>query len=547
VGNAQDIQGFKPATGSWNYLSVEGTQTGEIGRFVPSLYLSYGRNPLVERDDNDNVRKLIIEDLTTFEFHLALSVHERVEIGAVLPFGYSSGKPDIEINGQVVGVDNAAGIGDIRLHPKLILLGVGQKTGFGLAVVTRLSFPTGDADGGNSSRHFVASPKLALEYRGESFRFAFNGGYRWRPTNLKEVEPLTVGNGILYGGALGVDLGSPNLEGIFEVYGTHFSDVAENQGGPNPLESLLALRIHNKDLVFTFGGGIGLIPDFGSPEFRVLAGLSWLMESGPVQVVGGGGMGDLDKDGIKDAADACPNKPEDEDGFEDVDGCPDLDNDKDGILDKKDACPMHAEDIDGFEDENGCPDVDNDKDGILDIQDRCPLLAETVNGIEDADGCPESKDVRVRGGKLEILQKIYFDNAKATIRAESFDILDQISAFLHMHTEISRIRIEGHTDNNGEAKFNKWLSKQRAEAVKKYLIRRGVGPHRLSSEGYGFERPITSNDSADGRAQNRRVEFLILSRGDGMPVESSAPPPAAVDPSSRKSAKPPADLQPEAG
>ncbi len=101
------------------------------------------------------------------------------------------------------------------------------------------------------------------------------------------------------------------------------------------------------------------------------------------------GTKDLDGDGIEDSKDRCPNEPEDFDGFQDDDGCPDIDNDGDGILDINDKCPNAAEDIDGFEDEDGCPDVDNDNDGILDVNDRCPNVAEDLDGYEDNDGCPD--------------------------------------------------------------------------------------------------------------------------------------------------------------
>jgi len=98
---------------------------------------------------------------------------------------------------------------------------------------------------------------------------------------------------------------------------------------------------------------------------------------------------DPDGDGIVGALDQCPNEPEDFDGFEDSDGCPDLDNDHDGIPDALDRCPMQAEDMDGFDDSDGCPDFDNDKDGIPDSLDACPNAPEDFDGFEDSDGCPD--------------------------------------------------------------------------------------------------------------------------------------------------------------
>lgn len=124
-----------------------------------------------------------------------------------------------------------------------------------------------------------------------------------------------------------------------------------------------------------------------------------LDESSPDAGAGSGGVfggadagwqaGDRDGDGMSDVRDQCPDDPEDLDGFEDADGCPDLDNDGDGIADVDDMCPSAAEDRDGFEEEDGCPDPDNDQDGIPDFDDHCPNEPETMNGFDDYDGCPD--------------------------------------------------------------------------------------------------------------------------------------------------------------
>ena len=98
---------------------------------------------------------------------------------------------------------------------------------------------------------------------------------------------------------------------------------------------------------------------------------------------------DRDADGVPDVLDRCPDVPEDRDGFEDSDGCPDDDNDQDGIPDVRDKCPLEREDVDGYLDDDGCPDPDNDRDGIPDSMDRCPNEPEDIDGVEDFDGCPE--------------------------------------------------------------------------------------------------------------------------------------------------------------
>jgi outer membrane protein OmpA-like peptidoglycan-associated protein len=221
---------------------------------------------------------------------------------------------------------------------------------------------------------------------------------------------------------------------------------------------------------------------------------------------------DTDGDGITDDKDKCPKDPEDKDGFEDEDGCPDPDNDNDGIPDAFDQCPNAAEDTDGFEDEDGCPDPDNDKDGVPDKLDKCPNQPETINGYQDEDGCPDSgppPKAKIERGQIVILDKIFFDTDKATIKPVSFALLDQVAQIIRGHMEF-KIRIEGHTDAQGNQDHNIQLSKERADSVRTYLIKKGIDPERLISAGYGPAMPIADNKTKAGREANRRVEFHIV-------------------------------------
>ena len=232
--------------------------------------------------------------------------------------------------------------------------------------------------------------------------------------------------------------------------------------------------------------------------------------------------GDRDGDGIGDDTDKCPDDPEDKDGFEDEDGCPDLDNDQDGLLDKEDQCPMDPEDIDGFQDNDGCPDPDNDQDKILDVDDKCPLQPETYNGKDDEDGCPEDTKVRITRVKIEILEKVFFDTAKTTIKSRSFPLLDEVAMVINQNPQITKVRIEGHTDDRGKDAYNQKLSEGRAASVMEYLTTKGkVDAARLVSQGYGETRPIADNKKSAGRDQNRRVEFVIVEI-DGKPMETKS-------------------------
>ncbi|HJZ87409.1 MAG TPA: OmpA family protein, partial [Polyangia bacterium] len=233
-------------------------------------------------------------------------------------------------------------------------------------------------------------------------------------------------------------------------------------------------------------------------------------------------IGDRDGDGIKDDVDQCPDDPEDFDDFEDEDGCPDPDNDKDGIPDVDDLCPNEPEDKDGFEDADGCPDPDNDKDRIPDVDDKCPNEPETYNGFEDADGCPDKGRVIVRKGKIEILDKIYFETDKDIIKPISFPILNAIAATLKGNPQILEVEVQGHADERGSDEHNMDLTDRRAHSVMRYLTEHEVEPHRLTAKGYGETRPVCLQHGEDCWSKNRRVEFVILKRADEGPPTGTA-------------------------
>jgi outer membrane protein OmpA-like peptidoglycan-associated protein len=252
------------------------------------------------------------------------------------------------------------------------------------------------------------------------------------------------------------------------------------------------------------------------------------------------GPGDMDGDGILDDVDRCPRVPEDKDGYQDDDGCPDEDNDSDGINDTIDKCPLDPEDRDNFEDDDGCPEPDNDKDGLSDRVDACPMEPEDQDGFEDDDGCPDpdndkdgipDKDdkcpnevgvppdgcpkkytlVVVTEKKIELKQTVFFDTNKATIKSVSFALLDDVALALKDNPKI-KVEVQGHTDSQGNDSFNLKLSQRRAESVRAYLQSKGVARDRMTPRGYGENVPLADNRTDDGRAQNRRVEFIITER-----------------------------------
>lgn len=222
------------------------------------------------------------------------------------------------------------------------------------------------------------------------------------------------------------------------------------------------------------------------------------------------GVPDLDNDldGVPDAIDKSPQDPEDRDGFEDDDGVPDLDNDNDGVLDADDKAPNEAEDMDGFQDDDGMPDPDNDNDGILDANDQCPNEAETMNEYEDLDGCPDEKpEIAVEKGEAIVLDGVNFATGSANLTENSKTILDKVVRTMTKNPDLE-LEVRGFTDNTGSYNGNMKISQRRADSVKNYLVGMGIGSNRIATQGFGPENPIAPNDTREGRAQNRRIEFF---------------------------------------
>lgn len=197
--------------------------------------------------------------------------------------------------------------------------------------------------------------------------------------------------------------------------------------------------------------------------------------------------------------------------------CPALDWDHDGVLNGDDRCPREP----GEKQNAGCPQPDRDGDGTNDAFDNCPDARGPANNA----GCPpeEPQRVVIKDDRLEILDVIYFEFNSAVIKDQSFELLLQIGKVINAHPELPHLRIEGHTDKVGTAEYNRELSLARANAVKSFLMQLCKVPgEKLSTRGYGFDRPISETD-----AENRRVEFLIIRAPEG---SAGTPGDSGVDP-----------------
>lgn len=231
---------------------------------------------------------------------------------------------------------------------------------------------------------------------------------------------------------------------------------------------------------------------------------------------------DRDNDGVVDSLDACPDQA----GTAALQGCPDRDGD--GIADKDDKCPDQA----GLAKYNGCPIPDTDKDGINDEQDKCPTVAGVAkyegcpvpdkdnDGVNDEEdmcpsvpgtaankGCPEIKE-EIKKKVSIAANNILFATGSAKLVASSYKGLNEVVKILQDDPEM-KLAIDGHTDNTGKPDKNQVLSENRANAVKQYIVSKGIDESRLTSAGHGQDSPVADNKTAAGRKKNRRVELTL--------------------------------------
>jgi outer membrane protein OmpA-like peptidoglycan-associated protein len=202
------------------------------------------------------------------------------------------------------------------------------------------------------------------------------------------------------------------------------------------------------------------------------------------------------------------------------------DGDYDGVGDSVDQCPQVVEDHDGFEDEDGCPDLDDDNDNLPDSEDRCPRAPETVNGFEDEDGCPDTlpasrEHIEWNGNEIRLRQRVYFAVGRWQVPPLFNPILTELGDFLVAHPEIRRLRVEGHSDDRGTRREGFSLSLRRAQSVVAFLVERGVSSARLEPVGFGDTVPLDRAHDEVTRARNRRIEFIIgegpLGRAPALP------------------------------
>ncbi len=395
------IDPFRPAIDSRGYLTINASQT--LGHKEVSFglgALSWGHKLLAMEDGSSTYA---VDDVITATLVGAVGLRlgpADLQLGVSLPLSIMSGDrgpDDLGVAGdpnddQRYGVEGQ-GLGNAALHLKTRLLKSSRPPHVGLGVIASLYLPTATAE------RFLGEAKLTPQVIGildksfgpqQRLRLALNAGIRLRSTTtftdvgsmgapgtqrtVAASAEIPVGLGVAYA------IAKNKVEIIGEVFGAVPLGSHENY---QPAEAVGGLKLYlARNSFLSIGAGRGLRPEMGAnPDARAFVGIVFEPN-----------LGDRDGDGLKDDVDRCPDEPEDFDGFEDRDGCPEIDNDRDGIIDEDDRCPLVPEDKDGFQDEDGCPDGeqgDRDGDKILDHVDACPDDPEDYDDFQDADGCPD--------------------------------------------------------------------------------------------------------------------------------------------------------------
>jgi outer membrane protein OmpA-like peptidoglycan-associated protein len=433
---------FHAAVDSKGFFSVNGTDVLGAGDVAFGLVLDGGFGLLRLRDPATDETGATLgarseKQLINSQFHGVLFVSyspiQNLTIGLGIPTDLVSGNP--QATGQAAPGTradqktdvNAFFSGQWSLNLKYRFMRVEDQP-IGLAAIVQVEGLAGeDARLGYAADPGVAiTPMLAVEKRlggSQRFRIGANLGASIITGTGAKIGDLAAGDAgkvLQHGthGRFGVGISyrpTDEVDLVAETYGSYlFKNDAGGTAGLST-EAVGGIKIFVERNSYLFlGGGVGYMKGYQAANYRGFLG--FIFEPS---------IGDRDGDGIKDDIDQCPDDPEDKDGFQDADGCPDPDNDKDGIPDKRDACPNDPEtmngvadedgcpdgidgdrdkdgikdsvdkcpddpeDKDGFQDEDGCPDPDNDNDGIKDVDDKCPMEPEDKDGFQDEDGCPD--------------------------------------------------------------------------------------------------------------------------------------------------------------
>ncbi|MCB9507817.1 MAG: hypothetical protein H6700_09885 [Myxococcales bacterium] len=542
-----DAQIFHAAPGQrTNYFSVSSARVPAHLQWEGAAVLGFALHPIAEQVEGEDDR-YPIASLLTLDVLGSIGLFDRLDVGLAIPVVLAQGGDDAEAGTEFLEVDRGAGLGDVRIVPRIRLLSMGSSPtggGFHLGAKLGLSLPTGSIDSFRGGG-FQVNPSLLAEVAGNGgSSLGIEVGYVMRPQAYIAPQGLEIDDAIAWGVAARIKV-DESATLLAEAHGEiGYASITEGTG-PDFAELLFGGRYFINDSMFAgLGIGRGIVGGVGSPDLRIIGtfafarttntdrdgdGLANGVDECPDQAEDMDGFEDTDGcpdpdndgDGVLDRPDRCDTELEDMDGFEDGDGCPDPDNDGDGVLDVDDQCPMEAEDvdlfedgdgcpepdndndgildgdddcvdqpedIDGFRDADGCPDPDNDGDGVLDADDQCDDEAEIINGVDDADGCPEVGSriqLNLRTGDVTLLDVCEFDGVTSNLAASGLTCASQLAVALSAYPEL-RLRVVVRTRDRADEAQRLASSERRANAIRAALVAEGIADERIETSPYAL-------------------------------------------------------------
>jgi uncharacterized protein (TIGR03382 family) len=402
----------------------------------------------------------------------ALGLRDRFELHAAVPFAIAQSSESGVAAGLMLRSAGTSAVGDARLGGSVLLYGVDHTArGVQLGAEADLAIPVGSETSFTSDGSIGGELLATAAYAGPGYRLAVNAGARYRPEH--NYVSSDQGTEMVGRAGLFIPVARQRLMTSLEL------DMAARAAGRDafralgsPILAMLGARYHFAGGIRAGAGvGAGLTEAPGSPAVRVIFTVGYEPEPPPPRAIAPR-INDRDGDGIPDDLDKCPDQPEDYNGVQDDDGCPDI--------------------------------LEVDKDHI---NDEPPKLGEPLT-LEQVVTLPAPIEFK-------------FDSAIMLPGAEVY--LNQVLAILQAHSEVTKLEIQGHTSSEGGYEYNMRLSDARARAVYQWLVDHGIDGQRLVPKGYGLTVPLFPNDTDPHRQRNRRVQFRLIDQAPGSAPINSLP------------------------